>query len=864
MATLRANFEKEIRNKLSQKSSSKQSEEQILLKSFKFFDLNNNGQVEFDEFVKAIEKIGVQNFKESQLQELFEIYDESNDGAVDYKEFSNGVFGLNQSAQTETSRPTTASSTKGKGNEAMEALCEKVKGILAKRGPGGILGLGKQFRIADKNKSGDLDKGEFVYGMRDFGCGLSDDESGKLFDYFDKDKGGSIDYNEFLVSIRGKMNSKRRALVNQAFDIIDADKSGELTIDDLRGVYNAKQHPDVKAGKKTEEQVLTEFLKTFECMYDVYRIDDDNVTRDEFLEYYNFVSASIDNDQYFELMMNNAWRINEGKDKAWGKKGWSNKDEEPTSTKAKSKPTLRDNGSPSKEEAKAQTRPSTATPSNKNQTDSGFGRRGNEAMEALCEKVRGILAKRGPGGIIGLGKQFRIADKNKSGDLDKGEFIYGMRDFGCGLSDDESGKLFDFFDRDKGGSIDYNEFLVSIRGKMNSKRRALVNQAFDIIDADKSGELTIDDLRGVYNAKQHPDVKAGKKTEEQVLNEFLKTFENMYDVYRIDDDKVTRDEFIEYYNFVSASIDNDQYFELMMNNAWRINEGKDKAWGKKGWSNKDDNPTSAPAQNTNARGKASPQQESKVSVAAGGKIQNQQTGSTPWGTSVETTEYTTSSRPQTAQAKGSDAKGGDALIDAFRKKILARGARGMLGLSRLFKIIDDNNSKSLDLSEFNKCCKDFRLEFPESDVKKLFKVFDRNNDGDIDYDEFLRAIRGPMVPNRVKLVKQAFNKIDKDGSGVLDMDDIRGVYNAKNHPDVKAGKKTEDEILGEFLDTFEQHHAISTGDFKMRDGRVSLEEFLEYYNNISMSIDDDKYFELMIKNAWNLDNNTYKKGWRDN
>jgi hypothetical protein len=32
------------------------------------------------------------------------------------------------------------------------------------------------------------------------------------------------------------------------------------------------------------------------------------------------------------------------------------------------------------------------------------------------------------------------------------------------------------------------------------------------------------------------------------------------------------------------------------------------------------------------------------------------------------------------------------------------------------------------------------------------------------------------------------------------------VYDASRHPDVKTGKKTEDEILIEFLETFEMHH----------------------------------------------------------
>jgi hypothetical protein len=37
------------------------------------------------------------------------------------------------------------------------------------------------------------------------------------------------------------------------------------------------------------------------------------------------------------------------------------------------------------------------------------------------------------------------------------------------------------------------------------------------------------------------------------------------------------------------------------------------------------------------------------------------------------------------------------------------------------------------------------------------------------------------------------------------------VYNAKFHPDVKSGKRSEDEILGEFLETFETHHNTMYG-----------------------------------------------------
>ena len=52
-------FEKTLKTKLAQKASGNANEETVLLKAFKYFDLNNNGTVEPDEFAKAVEKIGI-------------------------------------------------------------------------------------------------------------------------------------------------------------------------------------------------------------------------------------------------------------------------------------------------------------------------------------------------------------------------------------------------------------------------------------------------------------------------------------------------------------------------------------------------------------------------------------------------------------------------------------------------------------------------------------------------------------------------------------------------------------------------------------------------------------------------------------
>ena len=79
------------------------------------------------------------------------------------------------------------------------------------------------------------------------------------------------------------------------------------------------------------------------------------------------------------------------------------------------------------------------------------------------------------------------------------------------------------------------------------------------------------------------------------------------------------------------------------------------------------------------------------------------------------------------------------------------------------------------------------------------------------------------------------------------------------------GKRTEDQVLLEFLETFEAHHNLRMNE--QSDGRVTVEEFVEYYRNISCSVDNEEYFALIINNSWNVKGDattyqTYKKGWK--
>jgi len=191
----------------------------------------------------------------------------------------------------------------------------------------------------------------------------------------------------------------------------------------------------------------------------------------------------------------------------------------------------------------------------------------------------------------------------------------------------------------------------------------------------------------------------------------------------------------------------------------------------------------------------------------------------------------------------------DALVDVLRESLKTHGARGIAGLARKFRIMDDDGSKKLDIGEFTKAINEHALGWTVSQIKIVFDFFDTNKDSFVDFDEFLVGIRGHLNERRAQMVLMAFQLLDADGSGVIEVNDIEGKYNTDKHPDVIAGKRTKEEVLREFLDTFDSID---------KDGKVTPDEFIKYYEGVSASIDDDDYFELMMRNAWHISGG---EGW---
>jgi len=183
-------------------------------------------------------------------------------------------------------------------------------------------------------------------------------------------------------------------------------------------------------------------------------------------------------------------------------------------------------------------------------------------------------------------------------------------------------------------------------------------------------------------------------------------------------------------------------------------------------------------------------------------------------------------------------------VEMLRLQCLKRGAAGIKGLGRAFRIMDDDSNRKLDKYEFKKGLSDYGLVLEDEEITNLFNTFDADASGSIEFEEFLGHLRPPMGKNRRALVLQAFNKLDKTGDGVITIDDLRGVYDVRKHPKYISGEWTEEQVFLQFLSSYDTPNQA--------DGLVTKEEFQNYYSGVSASIDNDAYFDLMMRQCWKL------------
>lgn len=188
------------------------------------------------------------------------------------------------------------------------------------------------------------------------------------------------------------------------------------------------------------------------------------------------------------------------------------------------------------------------------------------------ERFKEELHNRGGRALIGLMRQFKLFDTDQSGYLDKYEFKKAVEDYEVNVHPKDLENLFNCFDTDRNGKIDYNEFIEALAGPMNKYRLQLVERAFDKLDRNGEGYIDMEEMLACYDAYRHPEVASGKNDPEGAFNDFKDSFEVYHNIIHDYNSsaKISRDEFTNFYTYISSQIEKDAHFDTLITGVWNL------------------------------------------------------------------------------------------------------------------------------------------------------------------------------------------------------------------------------------------------------------------------------------------------------
>ena len=466
-----------------------------------------------------------------------------------------------------------------------------------------------------------------------------------------------------------------------------------------------------------------------------------------------------------------------------------------------------------------------------------------EFLEYL-DTIRNILIKQGPNGVIELLRNLRNVDQSKSNGIDIDEFVSVIdnlfKDNENKFSMDEIQTIFNVYDIQESGVMEYQKFISDLLKlkSMPKYRKNHIETIYNHLDFEGKRALDINYLTSLYKEPK----------ENNPFPDLIESFINFHNIIRGNRNPlVTKNNFVDFYNYINFLIPetkNDELFTNFTSESWLL---YDKSFDER-------------------------KNLAILKVEALGKQKNREamnklirSNKTPYGTMKDKINYNLNEKNATMKYNVNKI---DDILVHLRSIMIQRGYIGIMSMRRTFMLMDENSNKKISFDDFDKLFKTFRYDLSETEINNLFNYYDKGGNGFINYEQFINELCGNLNQFRKNILKQVFDKLDNEEKGFITVGIIRHEYNPRGNPLVRQGKRCEDEILAEFLDVLEYHFNLliekNEDDIDVNEIKVDFEEFCNFYKNISLCIEDDKYFEIMVLSEWGVQKegkSLYQRTW---
>ena len=190
-------------------------------------------------------------------------------------------------------------------------------------------------------------------------------------------------------------------------------------------------------------------------------------------------------------------------------------------------------------------------------------------------------------------------------------------------------------------------------------------------------------------------------------------------------------------------------------------------------------------------------------------------------------------------------------FENFKEIIKSRGQKGIFNLQKLLCLYDKEKTGQISYIKFIELCEIFNINLERKKLKAIFDIYDKEKIGIILYDKLIQGLIKNISIDRVMLIKGVYNNFEKDRYGNVYINDIRTKFKSFCHPQVINGQKSEQEIYFDFLEClniFKNYRCSVNQQYNI--DSLNYAAFLDFFKEISFSINDDNLFEEILNNCF--------------
>ena len=785
-------FETELKKKLSERARSTIDEIRILLNCFKFYDLDYIGIIDKIQWVRGILKTGLTGFNEDDLLSIFLCYDKNNSGFIDYKNFSNYLYGredlnplpkesninvfetynninnkniiynnlnnninINNINNINSNINGNIKNNKYYNNNQNINYNNKLlkqqnisKDIMRSYYESLLLKFRKKINtnngftfyiFAQKLKSYEINKmikvSDLIQIFKEMEFDFTEKEVRNFFNMLDNKIINYVFYNDILNTIKGEMNENRKNNLLNIFNILDENKEGKISVNYLKNIYknNLKYHPDVIKGIKSADIIYNQFCQKLDIFLNINNIINNDITKEQFIDYYSGISSSIQDDIYFQDILN---------------------------------------------------------------------------------------------GIFDLNKIFNNNKNNKLKNNINNNINY-------------KGKA--------NNSIDYNKIFK------NELNNIGINSYFDYINNYNKYNYSIPykkQNKYVSKSQSSPNIITQKYAQKPYYNNNNKIKNNLLDnhFYSLSNDNDNKNN---NNNNGNNIVGNNRYYnnegkKINLNNIIsisdpyyrpRITPGNK---GRKIFKKIIYNPITKQVLFANDHHN----EEQYIKITKENKINSPMTR---YKNNIFLFNEEKYNQKQLLE-----------LFNKFRKEIIKKGKSSIFTLQKILSEFNSNNNPNLiSFDDFHILFQKLNINNINSDeIKKIFGIFDQENTGYINYDNFLKNLVGNMGRKRQSFVRKLYESFNKDQNGNIFSLDLKTIFNASKYNDILGGKKSKEDIYYNFVENLDiflnYRNKLYNKDIS---DIINYNDFLRFFDQISMYINSDEIFENYINSCWNININ---------